>query len=201
MPRYRSGRHHVKNGTNNTQQAAARDEARAAAIAAIGQMADEALEEVLSAPSPQPMEETTPVAPTYEPSKKTMDARRREAIVFKYELLGCPPESEWGKHGGTLRQIADFLKMPDPCDYRPIREVLQRNLAGEDIWYHRGGQERKSKSGRGEQLIAADCLRRGTGQEQAAHILSAWRESKGMTKEEAVVTRQIVRTAVGQLGG
>ena len=171
----------------------------AAAIAAVGQMADEALEEVLSAPPPQPMEETTPVAPTYKPSKGTMDARRREAIVFKYELLGCPPESEWGKHGGTLRQIADFLEMPDPCDYRPIREVLQRNLAGDDIWYTRGGQGRKSKLGYGEQLIAADCLRRGTGQEQAAHTLTAWRESKGMPEKEAAVSEFVVRTAVSAL--
>ena len=26
-----------------------------------------------------------------------------------YQQLGCPPESEWGKHGGTLRQLADAL--------------------------------------------------------------------------------------------
>ena len=42
-----------------------------------------------------------------------MSACQREAIVLKYELLGGPPESEWGRHGGTLRQIADFLEMPD----------------------------------------------------------------------------------------
>ena len=44
--------------------------------------------------------------PAYEPSEGTMSACQREAIVLKYELLGGPPESEWGRHGGTLRQIA-----------------------------------------------------------------------------------------------
>ena len=51
--------------------------------------------------------------PAYEPSEGTMSACQREAIVLKYELLGGPLESEWGRHGGTLRQIADFLEMPD----------------------------------------------------------------------------------------
>ena len=46
---------------------------------------------------------TRATQPTYEPSKGGMDARERKAIILKYERLGCPPESEWGKHGGTLR--------------------------------------------------------------------------------------------------
>jgi len=33
-----------------------------------------------------------------------MDARERKAIILKYERLGCPPESEWGKHEGTLHR-------------------------------------------------------------------------------------------------
>ena len=49
--------------------------------------------------------------PAYEPSKSEMNAHRRAAILHKYEQLKCPPASEWGKHGGTLRQIADFLEM------------------------------------------------------------------------------------------
>ena len=99
-----------------------------------------------------------------------MSACQREAIVLKYELLGGPLESEWGRHGGTLRQIADFLEMPELCDYRPIRETLQRHLKGEDIWYTKGGQGRKPALLHGQMCITADCLPRGTGQEQAALI-------------------------------
>ena len=51
--------------------------------------------------------------------------------VYWYQQLNCPPESEWGKHGGTLRQIADAFGMPSTCDYRPIRETLRRYLAGD----------------------------------------------------------------------
>ena len=123
------------------------------------------------------------------------------AIVNKYQMLNCPPESEWSKHGGTLRQIADHLEMPDPCDYRPIRETLQRYLADEDVWRSKGGQGRKPKLAYGQFLISADCLRRGTGQEQAAHIVTAWRMNKGMPEKEAAVTRHAVRTAVEKLGG
>ena len=130
-----------------------------------------------------------------------MDAHRRVAIVYKYELLGCPPQSEWGKQGGTMRQIADFIGMPESCNYQPVRSVLERHLAGEDILKHRSGQGRPAKLPVGQQLIAADCLRRGTGQEQAAHILSAWRESRGMPLEQAAVSRRVVQTAVVHLGG
>ena len=52
----------------------------------------------------------------------------------------------------------------------------------------------------GQMCIAADCLWRGTGQEQAAFILSAWRESKGVPKA-TVSSRQVVRTTVAELGG
>ena len=98
----------AKHGTNNTQQAAARDEAKAAAVAAVGMMADEALEDLLS-PQPSPEGDVQPPAiePTCEPSKGEMDSYKRMAIVSHYQRLGCPPKSEWGKHGGTLRQLAD----------------------------------------------------------------------------------------------
>ena len=118
MPRH-NGKHakamKKKHGTNNAKQAAARDERRAAAIATVDQMGDEALEDLLS-PQPAPQEEVESPAtePTYEPSKGTMDARRREAIVLKYEMLGCPPESEWGKHGGTLRQFWHVYEVHRP---------------------------------------------------------------------------------------
>lgn len=201
MPKLKrgSGRHargrKPKGGTKNKHQVAARDEARATAIAAVGTMADEALEALLS-PPPAPAEEVVSEAtcgpePACEPSKGELDAYKRMAVVSAYQRLNCPPESEWAKHGGTLRQIADAFDMPDPCDYRPIKEVLLRYLNGEDVWYCKVGQGRKSKLAYGQQLIAADCLRTGTGQEQAAHILTAWRETKGMTEKEAAVTRRL----------
>ena len=113
MPRHRGhgNRKSRKRGTNNPEQAAARDER---ADAARRQAAAEALAALEHRP-PAPIEALpSPVLePVYEPSKGTMCARQRQAIVLKYERLGCPPESEWGRHGGTLRQIADFLEMPD----------------------------------------------------------------------------------------
>ena len=98
---------------------------RADAAAAALLAAEEALEafnsppEAVEQPSPGP-------EPAYVPSKGELQQYKRMAIVCKYQMLECPPESEWVKHGGTLRQIADYLDMQDPCDYRPIRDVLQR---------------------------------------------------------------------------
>ena len=128
--------HKAKPGTHNRKQAAARDAARTAAIATVGTMADEALEALLS-PPPAPAEQVVSPAiePACEPSKGELDAYKRMAIVSAYQRLNCPPECEWGKHGGTLRQLADAFDMPDPCDYRPIKEVLLRYLNGEDVWY------------------------------------------------------------------
>ena len=54
------------------------------------------------------------LVPAYQPSNGEMAAYRRMEIVAKYQRLNCPPESEWSKHGGVLRQIADSLDMPDP---------------------------------------------------------------------------------------
>ena len=125
----------------------------------------------------------------------------RRLIGLLYEELGCPPESEWSKHGGTLRQIADALKMSDPCDYAPIRNVLKRHLNGEDVWYRKAGCGRKTKLTPGEQKIMADCLSRGTGQVQAAFVATAWREQKGMPKDEAKVSRKAVATAHKQMEG
>ena len=203
MPRV-SGHKKKKGGTNNVNQAAARDKRAADAAEAELSAAAEALQ-ALEAPVPPPaaVQPPTEPVPAHEPSNGEMAAYRRMEIVSKYQRLGCPPESVWSKHGGTLRQIADHLEMPDPCDYRPIREVLQRYLAGDDVFSTKGGQgpSGKSKIPYGQQLIAADCLRRGTGQEQAAHVITAWRETKGMSEEEAAVSRRVVQTAVVQLGG
>ena len=172
MPRRKNklSRPKVKPGTNNADQAAARDEAAEererladnAALEAERLTAAAALLERLAAADA--MDAPMVIEPAYEPSKGEIDSYKRMAVVAKYQWLGCPPESEWSKHGGTLRQIADSLGMPDPCDYRPIREVLLRYLAGEDVFYTKGGQGRKTKLNEGEQRIAADCLRRGTGQ-------------------------------------
>ena len=205
MPRGRTGlsRPHGKPGTNNADQASRRDEhATPAERRAAGAERRAAAREAEAEP---PVEEEFSEAempePTYAPSKGDMNSHRRIAIVYKYELLNCPPESEWGKHGGTLRQIADYLEMPDPCDYRPIREVLQRHLSGADVSYTKGGQGRKTKLGPGEQRIAADCLRRGTGLVQAAFNVTAWRKKKGMPPESAAVSKRVVQTAVVHLGG
>ena len=147
----------------------------------------------------EPAEEVVSPEPMYVPTKSDMEARKRQMMILKYEQLDCPPQSEWSKHGGTLRQIADFLEMPDPCDYRAIKETLERHLAGEDVWYHKGGQGRKTKLKPGQQKIVADCLRSGTGQVQAAQIVSKWREAKGIPEEKAAVSTTAVKTAVKHL--
>ena len=192
----------AKRGTNDAKLAARRDQRAAAAAKAEARARRLAAQQAAAAAtSPAPRSDhnrASPVtAPTYEPSRGELASHKRVAIIYKYELLDCPPESEWGKHGGTLRQIADHLDMPDPCDYRPIRETLLRHLGEDDVMKTRGGQGRKPILPHGQQLIAADCLQRGTGQEQAAHILTAWREGKG----ETALTRKPVRTAIKKLDG
>ena len=203
MPKLKRGsggvasRRKPKEGTKNANQAAARDVAAEererhadnAALEAERLASAAVLLEHLAATDA--MNTPTVIEPACEPSNGELASYKRMAIVYHYQQLGCPPESEWGNHGGTLRQLADAFDMPDPCDYRPIKEVLLRYLNGEDVWCSKGGQSRKPKIPHGQQLIAADCLRRGTGQEQAAHILTAWRETKGMTeKEAAALTRR-----------
>ena len=161
MPRHkgwgrssRGGKRDAKIGTHNTAQAAARDRRAADAKAAKLRAAAEALA-ALEAPPPAPAEEVVSPEPepACEPSKGELDAYKRMAIMSAYQRLNCPPECEWGKHGGTLRQLADAFDMPDTCDYRPIKEVLLRYLNGEDVWYSKGGQDRKSKIPYGQQLI------------------------------------------------
>ena len=100
-------------GTNNKAQAAARNAATAERIATFIAVAKEALQSPPPAP-PAEEEQPSPVTePTYVPTTGEMEAHRRIAIVYKYERLDppCPPESEWGKHGGALSQIADHLGM------------------------------------------------------------------------------------------
>ena len=199
---HRHKEHKPKQGTKNVHQVSARDKRAADAAAAELQAAAEALA-ALDEPAPAPAEEQPSLEPepACEPSNGELASYKRMAIVSHYQRLGCPPESEWGKNGGTLRQLADAFDMPDPCDFRPIKEVLLRYLNGEDVWYSKGGQGRKTKLTAGQQLIAADCLRRGLGQVQSAHVITAWRETKGMGEKEAAVSERTVRTAVAHMGG
>ena len=92
LKRGSGGRRHgckAKQGTKNKHQVAARDERQAAAIAAVGIMADEALEGLLS--SPQATEEEVLVSPLIEPAcepaKGELDAYKRMAIVSAYQRL------------------------------------------------------------------------------------------------------------------
>ena len=105
-----------KAGTKHKGQAKDRDQnARKRAATA-----RKAPAEPLTSPPPAKKQKakTTPVTePTYEPSTSLHESYRRITIIYHYEELGCPAESEWSKRGGTLRQIANELKMPDPCDY------------------------------------------------------------------------------------
>ena len=99
----------------------------------------EAAADLLGSPQPAPAEQPPPAAqpepePAYEPSNGEIDSYKRMGIVSVYHMLKCPPESEWGKHGGTLRQIADHLDMPPDCDYPMVdindwRDSLQYILS------------------------------------------------------------------------
>ena len=115
-------------------QAAARDKRAADAAEAELQAAAEALA-ALDEPAPAPAEEqpSTEPEPACEPSNGELASYKRMAIVSHYQQLGCPPESEWGKHGGTLRQLADAFDMPDPYDFRPIKDVQRPATDGGDV--------------------------------------------------------------------
>ena len=139
---------YVKPGTNNKDQAAKRDAARAAAEE---EAAAAALRGFRSPPAAeQTTEEATPATeiqmePAYVPSVPELQEQQRQAITWKYMALGCPPETEWSRHGGVLRQIADMIGLPDPCDYRPIKQILRRYLNGEELYRpgYKGGQQPK----------------------------------------------------------
>ena len=135
---------HVKPGTTNPQYAAARDERAAAAArnaSRAQRLAAQQAEAAEMSPAPRPHhQKASPLTEsTYEPSRAELAAHKRVAIIYKYEQLGCPISDEWGMHGGTLRQIADHLGMPKRCDYRPIRECLERYLADDDVMKPRPG--------------------------------------------------------------
>ena len=185
---------HVKPGTTNPQYAAARDERAAAAArnaSRAQRLAAQQAEAAEMSPAPRPHhQKASPLTEsTYEPSRAELAAHKRVAIIYKYEQLGCPISDEWGMHGGTLRQIADHLGMPKRCDYRPIRECLERYLADDDVMKPRPGQGRKPVLQRGQQLVAADCLQRGTGQEQAAPRWSISTTARGGVNQSPTCRR------------
>ena len=77
-----------------------------------------------------------------------------------------------------------------------ITTVLKRYLNAEPLAYHGGGQA--PKLSHTEALVVADCVERGTGQEQAAYIIGKRRAAKGIYKKdgEAEVSRKAVQTAL-----
>jgi len=141
MPRPGKGlqsRPRAKPGTNNAKQAAARDKRAADASTAELQATAEALA-ALDDPAPVPTEEQPSPEPeaACEPSNGELASYKRMAIVSHYQQLGCPPESEWGKHGGTLRQLANAFDMPDPnmgtFSLKP-RKVARRGVPTSDFF-------------------------------------------------------------------
>jgi len=124
--------------TNNAKQAAARDKRAADASTAELQATAEALA-ALDDPAPVPTEEQPSPEPeaACEPSNGELASYKRMAIVSHYQQLGCPPESEWGKHGGTLRQLANAFDMPDPnmgtFSLKP-RKVARRGVPTSDFF-------------------------------------------------------------------
>eukprot|EP00966_Prymnesium_polylepis_P325672 7381645-Prymnesium_polylepis.1 len=146
--------------------------------------------------------ETAPAKAAVQHRDTEQERRRPEAIVFRFVQLGEPPEELW-RHG-TLSDIGEFIDLePDKYgkhDYRPIKTVLRHYLNEEPLAWHGGG--RAPKLSHGEALVAADCLERGTGREQASYILSKRHAAKGIYGEaEAKVSAFAIRTAFKGLGG
>ena len=79
--------------------------------------------------------------------------------------------------------------------------MLRHYLNQEPLAWHGGGVA--PKLSHTEALVAADCLERGTGREQAAYILSKRRADKGIYRKdgEAKVSAKAIRTAFKGLGG
>ena len=130
-----------KHGTNNVDQAAARDEAAATAAAAVQRAAAEAL---LAMESPAAVVHPSPATAVQpRPNTVAQEERRRQAIVWKYEQLGSPPQELWRGPGGTLSIIRVWLELPYTADVRPIERVLERHVEGQPLKL--AGQGRKAK--------------------------------------------------------
>ena len=94
-----------------------------------------------------------------------------------------------------MSKIADWLELPAQTDRRPLRRTLSRHVAGEPLAKPNGGGVKPSLT-HGEALVAANALQRGFAEEQAAYMVSAWRELKG----KGGVSRTAVMTAFSNLG-
>ena len=125
---------------------------------------------------------------------------RQGAIIWQFEQMGKPAPFLWDGAGGTVLQICAKLGLnPNGSARQSVINVLERHLAGLPLTAHGGGK--KPKLTRGESLVAADCLRRGIGRDQAAFVVSDWRESKGLASADAKVSGKSVRTGFKSLGG
>jgi len=127
--------------------------------------------------SPPAAQQPTPATSARDPA---MEEMRRQAIVFKFRLMGEPAQEHWQGPGGTLARIRQWLDMPYTADVRPIAKVLNRYLEGDSLTAYGNCGGRNRKLTHGEALVAADCLARNMGREQAAYVVSARRQEKGI---------------------
>jgi len=130
-----------------------------------------------------------------------MEEMRRQAIVFKFRLMGEPAQEHWQGPGGTLARIRQWLDMPYTADVRPIAKVLNRYLEGDSLTAYGNCGGRNRKLTHGEALVAADCLARNMGREQAAYVVSARRQEKGIYGDKADVSSFAIRTGFRALDG
>ena len=115
-----------KGGSKNRQKAAARDERRAAEEEAATAAADDVLADLAT----QPEAVAEPVAPS---AKAAQQERRRQAILYVYEELGSPPEELWDGPGGAVAAIMQWLQLKKGADPRPVRQTLERYVAGDSL--------------------------------------------------------------------
>lgn len=205
MSRKRSsiGRHDRKGSDRKVKakdkdHAAARDAAAARAKRREAYAAKQAAAEAMADLSSPPATRRPAAVETPHTVSSEEAALRRQTIIYWYLYYGKPSKSKWGGAGGTLALIRFHLAMPSTADVRWIKRVLQNYVDGEPLAKHGGG--RKRKLSRGEALVAAECLERGVGREQTAHVLTARRELKGLGAE-ASVSSKAVRTGFNSLGG
>jgi hypothetical protein len=188
--RRRFGRKPKSKSKNKEQAATAAETAEraAAAQAAVDEAAAAAAKALAEA---QAAMET----PALRPNTAAQEELRRLMIVHKFESLHSPPEEMWDGPGGTVSKIAQWLELPPNKDRRPIRRTLERHVNGDELANHGGGRAQSLTLG--ESLVAADCLRRGFAEEQAAYMVSAHRANKG----KQPVSRTAVRTGFASVEG
>ena len=174
-----------KRGTTNKKQAKARDKRMAKKAAAAARTAAEAMADLA-----EPEEEAAVCK-----RDAAQDKRRRHAIVMRFIDLGSPAKDTWDGPDGVVHDIRKWLGMRCNANIAPIRQVLDRHVAGELLVKPRSG--RKPKLTKGEALIATHSLEAGKGRAQAAHDVTAWRELQGKDK----VSEKAVRTGFKNLGG